>query len=139
MREFFVAWEDAEAQRATNEKLGITGPGAHISDDFWLDYYNFVVTGDPAVSLDLVLKLCAAAPDDDALCWVGVFFVEPLLDLHWRKIGDRFHDAATRKRSVRKALSCASLTLKPAKRGGIELERRLRVAVEDDPTTRRGR
>lgn len=118
--------------------MGVHGADAPPSMDYYLDYYNFVVRGDPSVGLTLVLKLCGAAPNDAALCFVGVNFVEPLLDLHWKKIGERFYEAAARKRSVREALSCAWLNLKPMRRGGDELERRLRNLVQGHEADRKG-
>jgi hypothetical protein len=54
--------------------------------------------------------------------------VEPLLDLHWKQIGDAFEAEAKRKPTLRKALSYAYLHLKG--NAGRDLERRLRSLVE---------
>jgi len=77
--------------------------------------------------------LCDAAPDDDALCHLGVVVIEPLLDLHWKTISDAFEAGAKRNPAVRKALSCASLDIRPS-RAGRAVEERFYALIrpEDD-------
>ena len=77
------------------------------SGDYYLDYANFVISGPPMEALDVVLRICDQAPDDDALCWIGVVFVEPLLDTHWKTISVRFEAEARKRRALRVAYSCA--------------------------------
>jgi len=74
----------------------------------------------------MVVRICDRAPDDSALCWIGVAFVEPLLDLHWRTIGERFERGA-KQPSLRKAYSCAWLRLS---RRGWEFEARLEALIQ---------
>jgi hypothetical protein len=98
-----------------------------------LPYSNFVIQGPPADALRVAIALCGAAPDDDALCRLGVAVIEPLLDLHWKTIGDAFEVEAKRNSAVRKALSCALLDIRPS-RTGRAVERRFYALVrpEDD-------
>ena len=79
------------------------------------------------------MALCDAAQDDDALCQLGVSVIEPLLDLHWKAIGDAFEAEAKRNPSIRKALSCAWLDIRPSRRGAA-IEQRFYALVqpEDD-------
>jgi hypothetical protein len=114
----FGQWEDERLERANEEALGVRGPDTVLGDDYWRDYCNYVIEGPGSAALPLVLKFCEAAPDDDALCWVGVNFIAPLLDLHWERIGEGFLKAASGSRNVRKAFSCAAIKLKPTRRGG---------------------
>jgi hypothetical protein len=98
-----------------------------------LPYSNFVILGPPADALRVAIVLCEAAPDDHALCRVGVAIIEPLLDLHWKTIGGAFEVEAKRNPAVRKALSCALLDIRPS-RAGRAVEQRFYALVrpEDD-------
>jgi hypothetical protein len=107
--------------------------------DDWLDYENAVIEGPGDRALEVVLRACAAAPSDDALCWIGVTLVEPLLDLHWREIGEAFLRAAEGSSPVRRALSCSwhhiveQRTRSEAERViARDLEARLEAAVGDE-------
>jgi hypothetical protein len=91
-------------------------------------YSNFMVGGKPTAALKVLIALCENAPNDDALRLFGAQMVEPLLDLHWKQIGDAFEAEAKRKPTLRKALSHAYLHLKG--NAGRDLERRLRSLVE---------
>jgi hypothetical protein len=68
-------------------------------------YSNFMVGGKPTAALKVLIALCENAPNDDALRLFGAQMVEPLLDLHWKQIGDAFEAEAKRKPTLRKALS----------------------------------
>ena len=93
-------------------------------------YYNAVVAGPARRALDITLSFCETASDDDDLCWIGVNLVEPLLDLHWKAVHDRFEKAAISSANVRKALSCATLDIRPrGKRKGALVEHRLRDLI----------
>lgn len=98
-----------------------------------LPYSNFVIEGPPADALRVAIALCDAAPDDDWLCHMGVAVIEPLLDLHWKAIGDAFEAKAKRNSAVRKALSCALLDIRPS-RAGRAVEQRFYALIrpEDD-------
>lgn len=98
-----------------------------LSGDYYYDYEGFVLGAPADEALAMVVRLCERAPDDSALCWVGVVFVEPLLDLHWRTIGDRFEREAAKRPSLRKAYSCAWLSLP---RRGREFEARLEALIQ---------
>jgi hypothetical protein len=141
VRRLFDSHADAQQERRIFEQLGLGG-NPELQDDYWVDFYNIVVDGDDeaAEALALVLRLCHLAQDDDMLSWIGVQFVEPLLDLHWRNIGEDFYAAASKDRAVRKALSCAWLALKPARRGGRDMEQRLLAltACTDDVAQSQG-
>jgi hypothetical protein len=105
-----------------------------------LPYSNFVIQGPPADALRVAIALCGAAPDDHTLCRLGVVIIEPLLDLHWKTIGDAFEVEAKRNPAVRKALSCALLDIRPS-RAGRAVERRFYALVrpEDDIGRQRSR
>jgi hypothetical protein len=96
-----------------------------------LPYSNFVIEGPPADGLRVAIALCDAAPDDDALCHLGVAVIEPLLDLHWKTIGDAFEAKARRNSALRKALSCALLDIRPS-RAGRAVEQRFYALIRPD-------
>ena len=96
-----------------------------------LPYSSFVIQGLPADALRVAIALCGAAPDDDALCHLGVAVIEPLLDLHWKTIGDAFEAEAKGSPALRKALSCALLDLRPS-RAGTAVEQRFYALVGPD-------
>jgi hypothetical protein len=111
--------------------LGIRPPEDEpLSGEYYLDYVNFVISGPPAQALDLVIAICERAPDDHALCWVGSVFVEPLLDLHWAEVSERFEHQAGKRRSLRVAYSCA-MTHLPRKARPWQ-ERMQRLMQRDD-------
>ena len=64
----------------------------------------------------------------------------PLLEASGSKAGEDFYVAASTDRAVRKALSCALLALKPARRGGRDMEQRLLAltACTDDVAQSQG-
>ena len=112
-------------------------PGIVVGDDdrfeALLPYSNFIIDGPPTVALRVAIALCNAAPDADALCYLGVAIIEPLLDLHWRAIGDAFDAEAKRNPAMRKALSCAWLDLRPSRAGaGVEQRFYELIQPEDD-------
>ncbi len=90
--------------------------------DYFLEYSNFIISASADEAFNAVVKLCQKAPDDAALCWIGVSFVEPLLELHWKVVGERFTREAAKSAELRKAFSCAWLHLP---RRARELEGRL--------------
>jgi hypothetical protein len=97
--------------------------------DWFSDYEGLAIDGPADVALKMVIAVCDIA-DDDALCWIGVSIIEPLLDLHWQEIGEAFEQEARRRAPLRRALSCASLDLKgPHHR---EAEARLMGLIEPD-------
>lgn len=115
IRSLFLSHEAAEDQRTfggpqsdLHQLLDIRPPEDDPpSGDYYLDYANFVISGPPMEALDVVLRTCDRAPDDDALCWIGVVLVEPLLDTHWKMISLRFEAEARKRRALRVAYSCA--------------------------------
>src|SRR4051794_2821072 len=72
-------------------------------------YHTAVIEGDPSASLDLIIELVQVAPDDHYLCAIGVILIDPLLDLHWQEIGDRFAAEMERVDNLRKAFSCTMI------------------------------
>jgi hypothetical protein len=64
----------------------------------------------PAEALRLTTELADRAPTDDALCWLGVALLEPLIELHWRALGESLDRALIRSGNLRKALSCVWLS-----------------------------
>lgn len=110
---------------------------AHDEPGGWVEallpYSNFVIEGPPADALRVAIALCDAAPNDDALCHLGIAVIEPLLDLHWKTIGHAFEAKAKRNAALRKALSCALLDIRP-RRAGRAIEKRLYALMrpEDD-------
>jgi hypothetical protein len=98
--------------------------------DWYSAYENLAIGGPPDVALDMILAVCDVA-DNDALCWIGVAFIEPLLDNYWETIGERLEREASRRPSLRKALSCASLHLKPYRRG-LAFEQRLLALIRPE-------
>jgi hypothetical protein len=93
-------------------------------------YSGFMIGGPPSAALNVLLLLCDNAPNDQALCFLGVQLVEPLLDLHWKEIGSAFETEVRRRPALRKALSCAWLDLNG--KAGKDFERRLRTLVGPD-------
>jgi hypothetical protein len=107
--------------------LGIEPPEDKAgSGDYALDYVNLMISGPPNEALEVVLRVCDAAPDGASLCWIGTLLVEPLLDLHWSDIGERFEREARRSAPLRAAYSCASVELP---RRATEWKRRMRALV----------
>lgn len=119
IRKLFAAHRQAEhhrehggPQRDLHAVLRLDPPEDKAeSGDFALDYVNFMISGPPDEAMDVVLRVCDAAPDDASLCWVGTLLVEPLLGLHWNDIGERFEREARRSASLRAAYSCALVQL----------------------------
>jgi hypothetical protein len=140
IRRLFSSREAAEHQRTLggpqwglHELLGIRPPEDDPpSGDYYLDYVNFVISGPPMDALDLVLRICDRAPDDDVLCWVGTVFVEPLLNSHWKVISDRFENVARKRRSLRVAYSC-TLTHLPRQARPWEERMRQLMSPDDQP------
>ena len=64
------------------------------------------VHGDPAETLRSVVEVSENA-DEDELVWIAVLLIDPLLDIHWRVIGDEFEAAMRQSRKLRMAYSCA--------------------------------
>jgi hypothetical protein len=88
-------------------------------------YYDITAmphTLPPLDALRHTLWLCERAPDESALTWIGTVLIEPLVDLHWRAVGDRLIAAAEKSRPVRVALAGAWFHLP---RRAREIEHRL--------------
>lgn len=120
-------------QRDLHELLDLRPPEDDPpSGDYYLDYANFVISGPPLDALDLVLRICDQAPDDNALCRVGTVFVEPLLNSHWKVISDRFENVARKQRSLRIAHSC-TLTHLPRRARPWEERMRQLMSPDDQP------
>jgi hypothetical protein len=79
--------------------------------------------------LELTVAVADLAPDDAALCLLGIEVLEPLAELHWRELADALDSALARSVPLRKAMSCVWLGDVPD-----ELERRWRghLRPEDD-------
>ena len=84
----------------------------------WSPYVNAVIAGPGRRSLEIALAAVDAAPDDDALVWLGAMIIEPLLDLHSIEIFDRFEELAITRPALRTALSGAWLEVRVGKRRG---------------------
>jgi hypothetical protein len=105
-----------------------TRPGEERSEA-WLPYVNAVISGPPDRSLAIVLAAVHAAPNDDALTWLGAWLIEPLLDRHAQKIFDRFEHLARTDAALRTALGGAMLDIRPRgkRRGRLGREYEARV------------
>jgi hypothetical protein len=84
---------------------------------------------EPLESLALTLELANLAPDDDAVCWLEVAVLEPLLELHWKALGDAVDRALAASDRLRKALSCVDLSGVPSR---VEDRWRRYVSPDDD-------
>lgn len=140
IRKLFAAHRQAEhhrehggPQRDLHAVLGIEPPEDKAgSGDYALDYVNFMISGPPNEALEVLLRVCDAAPDGASLCWIGTLLVEPLLDLHWSDIGEGFERESRKSAPLRAAYSCASLQLP---RRATEWKRRMQhlVAPSGEP------
>lgn len=80
-----------------------------------------------AEALRLTVAPAERAPSDEALCWLGVALLEPLIELHWRALGDAVDRALKQSPSLRKAFSCVWLSGVPA-----EIENRWEELIRPD-------
>src|SRR5438132_7254630 len=74
-------------------------------------YHASVIEQSPDTSLDLIIKLVQAATDSASLCAIGVILIDPLLDIHWQEIADRFAVEMRGSDKLRKAFSCTMLDI----------------------------
>jgi hypothetical protein len=79
--------------------------------DLYQPYHEGVIEGNPYRSLEVILQLVGSAPDDAHLCAIGVILLDPLLDLYWRTITERFEREMVQNEKLRKAFSCTMLDI----------------------------
>lgn len=61
-------------------------------------------------ALGVAVELANLAPDDDRLCWVGVAYLEPLVEVRWMELGSGLERALASSGRLRKAMSCVWLS-----------------------------
>ena len=67
--------------------------------------------GTPIQRLQGIVQLVEFARSQDDLCWIGVHFLEPLIDLYWATVVSDVEDALEASKDLRRAFSCCLLTV----------------------------
>jgi hypothetical protein len=92
------------------ENPSLPGPEFVIDTDSFYDVMNLCTSHSPRDALLACVELAAMAPDEDALCNLGIWVLEGVIEEHWRTLGEDIDEALRQHSELRTAFTCAWLS-----------------------------